>query len=99
MGVSPLVRAATVWRRYALVVPTFMSLTALPRLGLRKFPIKEEVCRSSASKQRSRGVIIMSLFDVINDIRPVEGRHEKGRGHANGSDKSCPTRNKPQANC
>ncbi|MBX4997611.1 WecB/TagA/CpsF family glycosyltransferase [Rhizobium lentis] len=36
------------WRRYALVVPTFISLTAFQRLGLRKFPIEDEVFGSSA---------------------------------------------------
>jgi N-acetylglucosaminyldiphosphoundecaprenol N-acetyl-beta-D-mannosaminyltransferase len=39
------------WRRYALVVPTFLSLTALQRLGLRKFPIEDEVSGSSAARQ------------------------------------------------
>jgi N-acetylglucosaminyldiphosphoundecaprenol N-acetyl-beta-D-mannosaminyltransferase len=29
------------WRRYAVVVPTFISLTAMQRLGLRKFPIED----------------------------------------------------------
>jgi N-acetylglucosaminyldiphosphoundecaprenol N-acetyl-beta-D-mannosaminyltransferase len=38
------------WRRYALVVPTFISLTALQRLGLRRFPIEDECSGSSASK-------------------------------------------------
>jgi N-acetylglucosaminyldiphosphoundecaprenol N-acetyl-beta-D-mannosaminyltransferase len=38
------------WRRYALVVPTFMSLTALQRLGLRKFPIEDELSVSSVSR-------------------------------------------------
>ena len=38
------------WRRYALVVPTFISLTAFQRLGLRKFPIEDEVFGSSAPK-------------------------------------------------
>ncbi len=37
------------WRRYALVVPTFISLTAFQRLGLRKFPIEDAV---SGSGQR-----------------------------------------------
>lgn len=41
------------WRRYALVVPAFISLTALQRLGLRKFPIEDGVRGLSASKQRS----------------------------------------------
>jgi N-acetylglucosaminyldiphosphoundecaprenol N-acetyl-beta-D-mannosaminyltransferase len=36
------------WRRYAYVVPTFISLTALQRLGLRKFPIEDEVLKSAA---------------------------------------------------
>lgn len=40
------------WRRYAFVVPTFISLTALQRLGLRKFPIEDERYGSSASRQR-----------------------------------------------
>ncbi|MBB3916735.1 WecB/TagA/CpsF family glycosyltransferase [Rhizobium fabae] len=39
------------WRRYALVVPTFISLTAFQRLGLRKFPIEEAVSGSGASGQ------------------------------------------------
>jgi N-acetylglucosaminyldiphosphoundecaprenol N-acetyl-beta-D-mannosaminyltransferase len=38
------------WRRYALVVPTFISLTAFQRLGLRKFPIEDEVFGSNAPK-------------------------------------------------
>lgn len=38
------------WRRYALVVPTFISLTAFQRLGLRNFPIEDEVFGSSAPK-------------------------------------------------
>ncbi|ANK85029.1 WecB/TagA/CpsF family glycosyltransferase protein [Rhizobium sp. N6212] len=38
------------WRRYALVVPTFISLTAFQRLGLRKFPIEDQVFGSSAPK-------------------------------------------------
>ncbi|UWM85189.1 WecB/TagA/CpsF family glycosyltransferase [Rhizobium sp. SRDI969] len=38
------------WRRYALVVPTFISLTAFQRLGLRKFPIEYGVSGSSAPK-------------------------------------------------
>ncbi|MFL5009270.1 WecB/TagA/CpsF family glycosyltransferase [Rhizobium sp.] len=38
------------WRRYALVVPTFISLTAFQRLGLRKFPIEDGVFGSSAPK-------------------------------------------------
>jgi N-acetylglucosaminyldiphosphoundecaprenol N-acetyl-beta-D-mannosaminyltransferase len=38
------------WRRYALVVPTFISLTAFQRLGLRKFPIEDKVFGSSAPK-------------------------------------------------
>ena len=38
------------WRRYALVVPTFLSLTAFQRLGLRKFPIEDEVFGSSEPK-------------------------------------------------
>jgi N-acetylglucosaminyldiphosphoundecaprenol N-acetyl-beta-D-mannosaminyltransferase len=37
------------WRRYALVVPTFISLTVLQRLGLRKFPIDDEVGASVVS--------------------------------------------------
>lgn len=37
------------WRRYAVVVPTFISLTVLQRLGLRKFPIEDEVYASVAS--------------------------------------------------
>lgn len=40
------------WRRYALVVPTFISLTAFQRLGLRKFPIEDAVSGSGASGQR-----------------------------------------------
>lgn len=40
------------WRRYALVVPTFISLTAFQRLGLRKFPIEDAVSGASASGQR-----------------------------------------------
>jgi N-acetylglucosaminyldiphosphoundecaprenol N-acetyl-beta-D-mannosaminyltransferase len=32
------------WRRYAHVVPTFLLLTSLQRLGLRKFPIEDDVC-------------------------------------------------------
>ncbi|MBL0373806.1 WecB/TagA/CpsF family glycosyltransferase [Rhizobium sp. KVB221] len=39
------------WRRYAYVVPTYISLTALQRLGLRKFPIEDERFESSASRQ------------------------------------------------
>ncbi|OHV26158.1 glycosyltransferase [Rhizobium sp. RMa-01] len=39
------------WRRYALVVPTFISLTAFQRLGLRTFPIEDGVSGSSASGQ------------------------------------------------
>ncbi|RFB85572.1 glycosyltransferase [Rhizobium leguminosarum bv. trifolii] len=39
------------WRRYALVVPAFISLTAFQRLGLRKFPIDDGVSGSSASGQ------------------------------------------------
>ncbi|RWX19124.1 glycosyltransferase [Rhizobium hidalgonense] len=39
------------WRRYALVVPTFISLTAFQRLGLRKFPIEDAVSGSGASGQ------------------------------------------------
>ncbi|MBX4869872.1 WecB/TagA/CpsF family glycosyltransferase [Rhizobium bangladeshense] len=38
------------WRRYALVVPAFISLTAFQRLGLRKFPIEDEVFGSSSPK-------------------------------------------------
>jgi len=38
------------WRRYALVVPTFISLTAFQRLGLRKFPIEDKVFGSSVPK-------------------------------------------------
>jgi N-acetylglucosaminyldiphosphoundecaprenol N-acetyl-beta-D-mannosaminyltransferase len=37
------------WRRYALVVPTFISLSALQKLGLRKFPIEDEVRASVGS--------------------------------------------------
>lgn len=40
------------WRRYALVVPTFISLTAFQRLGLREFPIEDAVSESGASRQR-----------------------------------------------
>ncbi|MFD1724879.1 WecB/TagA/CpsF family glycosyltransferase [Rhizobium viscosum] len=40
------------WRRYALVVPTFISLTAFQRLGLRKFPIEDAVSGSGVSGQR-----------------------------------------------
>ncbi|WP_183743219.1 WecB/TagA/CpsF family glycosyltransferase [Rhizobium sp. BK196] len=40
------------WRRYALVVPTFISLTAFQRLGLRKFPIEDAISGSGASGQR-----------------------------------------------
>ncbi|MBB3657692.1 N-acetylglucosaminyldiphosphoundecaprenol N-acetyl-beta-D-mannosaminyltransferase [Rhizobium sp. BK650] len=40
------------WRRYALVVPTFISLTAVQRLGLREFPIEDTVSGSGASGQR-----------------------------------------------
>jgi len=40
------------WRRYALVVPTFISLTAFQRLGLRKFPIEDAVSGAGASGQR-----------------------------------------------
>ncbi len=40
------------WRRYALVVPTFISLTAFQRLGLRKFPIEDAVTGTGASGQR-----------------------------------------------
>ena len=40
------------WRRYALVVPTFISLTAFQRLGLRKFPIEDAVSGSGRSGQR-----------------------------------------------
>ncbi|MFS2179423.1 WecB/TagA/CpsF family glycosyltransferase [Rhizobium pisi] len=39
------------WRRYALVVPAFISLTAFQRLGLRKFPIEDVVSGSGASGQ------------------------------------------------
>ncbi|OWV81650.1 glycosyl transferase [Rhizobium sp. N122] len=39
------------WRRYAVVVPAFISLTAFQRLGLRKFPIEDGVSGSSASGQ------------------------------------------------
>ncbi|MGZ2487552.1 N-acetylglucosaminyldiphosphoundecaprenol N-acetyl-beta-D-mannosaminyltransferase [Rhizobium pisi] len=39
------------WRRYALVVPAFISLTAFQRLGLRKFPIEDAVSGSGASGQ------------------------------------------------
>jgi N-acetylglucosaminyldiphosphoundecaprenol N-acetyl-beta-D-mannosaminyltransferase len=38
------------WRRYALVVPTFISLTAFQRLGLREFPIEDAVSGSGASR-------------------------------------------------
>jgi N-acetylglucosaminyldiphosphoundecaprenol N-acetyl-beta-D-mannosaminyltransferase len=31
------------WRRYAVVVPTFLSLTALQRFGLRRFPIEDKI--------------------------------------------------------
>jgi N-acetylglucosaminyldiphosphoundecaprenol N-acetyl-beta-D-mannosaminyltransferase len=41
------------WRRYALVVPTFISLTAFQRLGLRKFPIEDAVSGTGATGQRS----------------------------------------------
>jgi len=40
------------WRRYALVVPTFISLTAFQRLGIREFPIEDPVSGSGASGQR-----------------------------------------------
>ena len=40
------------WLRYAVVVPTFISLTIVQRLGLRTFPIADEVGGSSASRQR-----------------------------------------------
>ncbi|MGO4199440.1 WecB/TagA/CpsF family glycosyltransferase [Rhizobium sp. YAF28] len=40
------------WRRYALVVPTFISLTAFQRLGLRKFPIEDAVSGLGTSGQR-----------------------------------------------
>ncbi|MFS8148251.1 WecB/TagA/CpsF family glycosyltransferase [Rhizobium sp. BR 249] len=39
------------WRRYALVVPAFISLTAFQRLGLRKFPIEDAVSGSGTSRQ------------------------------------------------
>ncbi|EJZ18820.1 teichoic acid biosynthesis, UDP-N-acetyl-D-mannosaminuronic acid transferase [Rhizobium sp. Pop5] len=39
------------WRRYALVVPAFISLTAFQRLGLREFPIEDVVSGSGASGQ------------------------------------------------
>ncbi|RUM23308.1 glycosyltransferase [Rhizobium vallis] len=39
------------WRRYALVVPAFISLTAFQRLGLRKFPIEDAISGSGASGQ------------------------------------------------
>ena len=39
------------WRRYALVVPTFISLSAFQRLGLRKFPIEDAISGSGASGQ------------------------------------------------
>ncbi|EJB01900.1 N-acetylglucosaminyldiphosphoundecaprenol N-acetyl-beta-D-mannosaminyltransferase [Rhizobium sp. BK619] len=39
------------WRRYALVVPTFISLSAFQRLGLRKFPIDDAISGSGASGQ------------------------------------------------
>ncbi|MBX5162505.1 MULTISPECIES: WecB/TagA/CpsF family glycosyltransferase [unclassified Rhizobium] len=39
------------WRRYALVVPTFISLSAFQRLGLRKFPIEDAISESGASGQ------------------------------------------------
>lgn len=35
------------WRRYAVVVPAFISLSVFQRLGLRKFPIEDEVGGSS----------------------------------------------------
>ncbi|WP_064706731.1 WecB/TagA/CpsF family glycosyltransferase [Rhizobium bangladeshense] len=38
------------WRRYALVVPAFISLTAFQILGLRNFPIEDEVFGSSSPK-------------------------------------------------
>ncbi|MGR9194391.1 WecB/TagA/CpsF family glycosyltransferase [Rhizobium leguminosarum] len=44
------------WRRYALVVPTFISLTAFQRLGLRKFPIEDKVFGSSAPKEAAAKV-------------------------------------------
>ncbi|MDV4166256.1 WecB/TagA/CpsF family glycosyltransferase [Rhizobium leguminosarum] len=44
------------WRRYALVVPTFISLTAVQRLGLRKFPIEDKVFGSSAPKEAAAKV-------------------------------------------
>ena len=31
------------WRRYAVVVPAFISLSVFQRLGLRKFPIEDEI--------------------------------------------------------
>ena len=40
------------WRRYVLVVPTFISLTVFQRLGLRTFPIEDSVSGSGASGQR-----------------------------------------------
>jgi len=40
------------WRRYALVVPTFISLTAFQRLGFRKFPIEDAVSGTATSGQR-----------------------------------------------
>ncbi|MGV4791982.1 WecB/TagA/CpsF family glycosyltransferase [Rhizobium sp. F40D2] len=39
------------WRRYALVVPTFISLSAFQRLGLRKFPIEDAISGSGVSGQ------------------------------------------------
>ncbi|MGO6855257.1 glycosyltransferase (plasmid) [Rhizobium leguminosarum] len=44
------------WRRYALVVPTFISLTAFQKLGLRKFPIEDKVFGSSAPKEAAAKV-------------------------------------------
>lgn len=40
------------WRRYAVVVPTFVSLAAFQMLGLRKFPIEDGIYGSNASRQR-----------------------------------------------
>ncbi|WP_183856558.1 WecB/TagA/CpsF family glycosyltransferase [Rhizobium sp. BK456] len=39
------------WRRYALVVPTFISLSAFQRLGLRQFPIEDAISGSGVSGQ------------------------------------------------
>jgi N-acetylglucosaminyldiphosphoundecaprenol N-acetyl-beta-D-mannosaminyltransferase len=39
------------WRRYAYVVPTFISLTALQKLRLRRFPIDGEIRGPNTSQQ------------------------------------------------